>query len=207
MKTVLYLAVNGTHENRSEGTSWSSPTSDLSKYLERYGLINIAESATLPFDWSDDLDFTKKNHHDWQAGGRSLFSYIVPPLRPADCWPPSQTVVVTHSHGLQVALYAARFGLKIDRLLDIAGPVRSDMMDVARLARPNIRRWRHVHSDSSDRWQWFGEFLDGHLGIVRRHPLADDNVGIPRVGHGGLLRDPKYYDLWLLDGLIDFLKG
>jgi hypothetical protein len=208
MNTVRYLAVNGTHENRSSpDAAWSSPKSDLSKCLARYGLVNIADSAALPFDWSDDLDFTAGNHHDWIAGGAALFAYLVPPLHPQDAWPPAETVIITHSHGLQVALYAAALGLKIDRLLDIAGPVRADMLATARKAKPNIRRWTHVHSDSSDKMQWLGEFLDGHLGIVRTHPVADLNVGVPKVGHSGLLRDPKYFDLWLIDGFIDFLRG
>jgi hypothetical protein len=205
MNVTQFLAVNGTHENRNR-EQWSNPESALSKFLERHGLMNIAHSAMLPYDWSDDIDFTAGNHGDWIAGGRSFFYYVAPPLRPEYAWPAEDTVAVTHSHGLQVALYAAKLGLKIDRLLDIAGPVRKDMMPVAQEARPNIRRWMHVHSDRSDHMQWFGEFGDRHFGIVRKHPLADDNVEIEKVGHGGLLRDPKFFPLWLERGLINFLK-
>jgi hypothetical protein len=65
-----------------------------------------------------------------------------------------------------------------------------------------------VHSDSSDKMQWLGEFLDGHFGIVREASRSRTlNVGVPKVGHSGLLRDPKYFDLWLIDGFVDFLKG
>jgi hypothetical protein len=204
---IQFLAVNGTHENRNTpGSSWSCPDSELSKFLALQGLSNITLSAKMPFDWSDNLNFLPTHHEDWAAGGRALFSYLVPMMHPEYAWPPAKTVIVTHSHGLQVALYAAAYGLKIDRLLDIAGPVREDMMDIAKLARPNVRSWAHVHSDCSDRWQWFGEFLDGHLGIVREHPLADRNVAIPSVGHGGLMRDPEAFHFWLDTHLVDFLK-
>lgn len=206
MKVTQYLAVNGTHENRTPEGHWSHPESPISQYLERYGLLNIAHSAMLPFDWSDDLNFTA-GHPDWIAAGASLNYYLVPPLRPEYAWPSAETVLVTHSHGLQPALYAARMGLKIDRLLSIAGPVRKDMMEVARLARPNIRRWMHVYSDATDRWQWLGELFDGHFGIVRKHALADENVEVKGVGHGGLIRDPKQFHQWADRGLINFLKG
>lgn len=203
MNVAQFLAVNGTHENRNK-EQWSSPDSAISKFLERQGLMNIAHSAMLPFDWSDDLDLN--DGEDWPAGGRSFFYYLVPPLHPEYAWPSEETVAITHSHGLQVALWAAKYGLKIDRLLDIAGPVRKDMMPVAQEARLNIRRWMHVHSDGSDRMQWLGELFDGKLGIVRKHPLADINVEVKKVGHGGLLRDPQDFPLWLEKGLVNFLK-
>ncbi len=204
MNVIQYLAVNGTHENRGVDREWSHPESELSKYLERQSLLNIAHSAMLPYDWSDDLDI--KQQSDWKAGGRSLFYYIAPPLRKEYAWPPSETVIVTHSHGLQVALWAAALGLKIDRLLDIAGPVRKDMMDTATAARPNIKHWMHFHSDASDKWQWLGEMFDGHFGIVRAHKLADINIGFPGVGHGNLLRDPTLFHQWMDLGLVNFLK-
>lgn len=203
MKVTQYLAVNGTHQNR-EKESWSHPESDLSKYLERQALLNIAHSAMLPYDWSNDLDL--RDHHDQQAGGRSLFYYLVPPLRPEYAWPADETVVVTHSFGINVAIEAAALGLKIDRLLDIAGPVRKDWRTRTEQARGNIRRWMHVHSDATDKWQWLGELFDGHLGIVREHPLADKNVPIKHVGHSSILRDPKMFHHWADKGLINFLK-
>lgn len=205
MKVTQYLAVNGTHENREKkALSWSNPESELSKYLERHALLNIADSAMLPYDWSNDLDL--RDHSDQKAGGRALFYYVVPPLRPEYAWPPDETVVVTHSFGINVAIEAAALGLKIDRLLDIAGPVRKDWRKRTEQARPNIRRWMHVHSDRSDKWQWLGTLFDGHFGIVREHPLADKNVAIPKVGHGGILRQPKLFHHWADKGLINFLK-
>jgi hypothetical protein len=70
------------------------------------------------------------------------------------------------------------------------------MTAVAEKARPNIGYWTHVHSDNSDKTQWFGEFLDGAFGIVRAHPLADLNVKIPKVGHSDILRQSKNFLHW-----------
>jgi hypothetical protein len=202
---IKYLPVQGTWETRTEG-SWSLPSSPLSAYLEPRGLHNLSGDGTIPYAWSTDLDFAQGDHQAWIAGGKALFYYLVPPLNPAGAWPPAETVIVTHSHGLQVALYAAALGLKIDRLLTFMGPVRKDMMSIAEQARKNIRSWRFVRSDESDRWQWFGELFDGHLGVVRNHPLADINERVPHVGHAGVLRDPANFPLWESNGWIDFLK-
>lgn len=204
MTTVGYVAVPGTWQNRAPDP-WTLYTSPISRYLAAWAK-NLGGTATMPYGWTTGLDFERGHHDDWIAGGEALFYYLVPPLRPADAWPPAETVVVTHSHGLQVALYAASYGLKIDRLIDIAGPVRADMMDVAKLARPNIRRWLHVHSDCSDKWQWLGEMFDGHLGIVREHPLADINDGVPHVGHAGVLRDSGDFHFWPDRGWTTFLQ-
>lgn len=202
---ITYLPVQGTWDTRSEG-SWSLPSSPLSVYLQERGLHNLSGDGTIPYAWSTDLDFECGDHQAWLAGGKALYYYLVPPLCPANRWPPAETVIVTHSHGLQVALYAAALGLKIDRLLSFMGPVRKDMMSVATQARPNIRRWRQVRSDKTDKWQWLGELFDGHLGIVRNHPLADVNETVPGVGHTGVLNDPSNYPLWVDNGWIDFLK-
>lgn len=92
------------------------------------------------------------------------------------------------------------------RFIDIAGPVRSDMMHVYQSARPNIRRWLHVYCPGwKDRMQLLGELFSGGL-PRRQHPLADGNVGVPHVGHSGLLYDASYFPLWRSAGLIDFLR-
>lgn len=199
-----YVPVAGTWASRRTG-EWSEVSSPFSGFLQQHGCANLCAKADVPFEWTTNLDLFPPRHDDWKAGGAALFYFIVPPLHPEFRVPPEETVVITHSHGLQVALYAAAMGLKIDRLIDVAGPVRKDMMDVAKTARPNIRRWLHLHSDFSDRMQWLGELFDGHFGIVREHPLADENDGVRKVGHGGLLRDPNDFHFWGDRGWLTFL--
>jgi hypothetical protein len=107
-----------------------------------------------------------------------------------------------------VVLYAcADHDLKVGTLISVGSPVRKDMMCVAKRARGNIGTWIHVHSDGSDRWQWFGELFDGHFGIVREHPLADRNDSVPGVGHGNLLRQPQHFHYWVDRKWVDPMKG
>lgn len=160
--------------------------------------------AKCHFLWSTDADclrLDRKNHIDWQSGGAALSYYMrMAGLKEID--------VIAHSHGLQVALYAAAvYGVKIRNMMSMGSPVRKDMEAVAKAARLDIKQWLHVHSDGSDKWQWLGEMFDGKLGIVREHPLADRNDFVPKVGHSELLRDPSKYHFWKEKGWVDFLCG
>jgi len=119
----------------------------------------------------------------------------VPPRCPQERIPADDLVVISHSHGLQPVLYAAKQGLKIDLLIDVCGPVRWDMLPIAGAAKKHIHRWVHIHAGHRDRWQWFGSLFDGHVGIVRKHPLADENLAIPEADHSQVMRDPRYQAL------------
>lgn len=163
-------------------------------YLASIGVTLL--DATRPFIWSTRLGgvgFGDDDRLGWKAAGVNLFAYVVPPRCPDRQVPPIETIIITHSHGLQVALYAAAEGLKIDTLIDVAGPVRRDMAYIARTARQNIRFWAHLVGGKRDLWQVAGALFDGHLGIVREHPLADTNTRVPGAWHGGPLRDPALF--------------
>jgi hypothetical protein len=160
----------------------------------------------------------RADHGDWFAGGWALCSHLFDRLGPAN------THLWTHSHGLQVALSACALGLKVTTLTDVSGPVRAEFLEpnpslllelfgaecfeqlsaddkrtpLAELARRNIGYWQHLHSDSSDRTQWFGTVGDGALGIVREHPRADSNILFPKAGHSGVLNDIKWFDQLLM---------
>jgi hypothetical protein len=183
---------------------WYKPGSGWASYMAGLG-CEIETFGGRPFEWSTGLDgiqfwrrlfgrVSARDHWSWQAGGAALFAWLVPPAAPAKRIAPRDVRIVCHSHGLQVVLYAAAAGLRIDRLLSVTGPVREDMAAIAAAARPNIREWRHVHSDGSDRFQWLGAIGDGVLGITRAHPLADVNQALPAAGHSGVFRDPSWFD-------------
>lgn len=203
MRAVL---VAGTHEwDAGEPTGWHVPGSPFVQLLERQGIAPVfAENR--PYIWSTGLGgvgIGKRDLAIWEAAGINLFAYCVPPLCPERRIPSDDLLIITHSHGLQVALFAFAHGLRANYLVDVSGPVRKDMMSVAQRAQLNIRRhWTHIHSDHSDRWQWLGELFDGHLGIVREHPLADFNDGVPGVGHSDLLHHPAHFPLWLDRGWL-----
>lgn len=221
---TFYLPIAGTDANDGEDLTardWIHHESAISMFLLDRGLQQLSPGR--PFVWTTRLDGIEvwrrwlkwlrlrgTDQVDWQTAGLNLWSYLDPPWP----WPPKLGEapvphewrnLITHSHGLQPALFACAAGLKIRRLLSIAGPVRADMMETAARARPNIEKWTHVCSDSSDRWQWLGEIGDGAFGIVREHPLADENICIPKVGHSGLIYDEKAFHFWTDAGLIPFL--
>lgn len=159
------------------------------------------------YTWSSDLGghwFGDKDLRVWHAAGINLLHYLVPPLCERSK-APVETNLIAHSHGLQVALYACAEGLLVNTLISVGSPIRHDMLRVAEQARKNIAYWLHIHSDESDRMQWLGELFDGHLGVVRRHPLADWNESVSGMGHSQVLRDPSRYGLWSSRGWLEAL--
>jgi pimeloyl-ACP methyl ester carboxylesterase len=135
-----------------------------------------------PFIWTTNLDGVLGDNDDWYAAGMALLWYCHAKL------PDQRVNIIAHSHGGQIALYAAAHGLLIDSLVTIATPVRRDVQRyAARPGRPNIERWTHLYSDTSDLWQWLGSWFDGSWRGRRSMPLADLNIQEPGVGHTGLL--------------------
>lgn len=195
MKAVL---VAGTHDWSDDRTGWYAPGSSFVDLLQSQGITPVFADGR-PYTWSTALGgvgFGNRDLAGWEAAGINLLAYCVPPLCPSYRIPGDDLLVITHSHGLQVALFAFAHGLK-GRLIDVSGPVRKDMEMITRLALPNIRHWLHIHSDRSDTWQWLGELFDGKLGIVRQHWAADRNDCVPKVGHSDLLRDPAQFRHWI----------
>jgi hypothetical protein len=189
------ILVNGTH-GMGRKADWDNPTSAFVSMLSKYGM-GIANPLR-PYVWTTNIDGDSPNdpHWDWAAAGINLYAYISPPLFPNDRLGQVNTRIVAHSHGLQAVLYAAAAGLKVGSLVSVGSPVRKDMLEIATNARPNINRWLHLSAEG-DWMQVFGEMFDGSFGVRREHPLADKNDKMPRdAGHGGILRDPRYFPLW-----------
>jgi hypothetical protein len=199
MKQTVLIA--GTHDWRNDDrVRWYTKGSPFVTFLEAQGVPCVFTPEGQAFAWSSDLGgvgFGEGDQAVWAAAGRNLFWYCVPPRCPQYQIPPAELNLITHSHGLQVALFAAAEGLKINTLIDVAGPERKDMREIAAKARQNITYWRHIHSDASDKWLWLGGLFDGRFGISMKHSLADVNDFVPGVGHSDLLRDPKRFPLWL----------
>jgi hypothetical protein len=212
MKTVL---VSGTHDWRNDDTTtrWYMPGSAFVSFLRSNGIEPLFgrnhEGEAVPFIWSTNLGGVGFGDGDllvWASAGWNLYWFCVPPQCPERAVPGDQLNVITHSHGMQVALYAAALGLKIHTLITVTGPPRKDMRDVTAKARPNIKHWLHIHSDNSDWWQVFGTLFDGKVGSGRKHPSADVNVRVDDVGHSGLLRNPTQFAQWQEQGWLEVLK-
>lgn len=203
----MLILVAGTGSWKNDGSvDWYVNGSNFTKMLADKGKPASFLNGVRPFVWSTGLSgvplITQKHHVEWAAGGEALdyFAFAI-----SSC-SPQPLSVIAHSHGMQVALYAAGVcGRRIDRLITVAGPVRDDMQHVAEAARANIGTWLHLHSDKSDRWQWYGELFDGHFGVVREHPLADKNDTVAGVGHSEILRDPAQYHWWEDRRWLDWL--
>jgi hypothetical protein len=196
-QTVCVAGTNDWSDDQS--VRWYCKGSPFIQLLERRGMCPFfTPDCGDPFIWSTDLGgigFGNSDHKVWAAAGRSLKNFCVPPLAPHLRIPKDQLQIITHSHGVQVALYAAAAGLKIDRLISVTGPVRRDMEPVIEKARPNIRYWRHVWT-GGDWWQLMGGLFDRRLGVTRKFKQADNNVKIPGIGHSGLFRDPSFLAEW-----------
>jgi len=143
------------------------------------------------YNWTTEVDGIFGRNRDWETAGDALRWYAAAKGH-------TTVNVIAHSHGGQVALYAAAGGLRIETLVTVATPVRWDIEPVITKARAKITRWIHLRSDSSDLWQWFGEILDGRFawpGSVRDFPLADKTVIEGGVGHSGLLEPATWTKL------------
>jgi hypothetical protein len=222
MTPTYFLPIAGTWGwDRGGPLRWWQAGSPFVLFAAEHGL-QLVGAGEDPFIWTTDvnghLPWKRGKHHDWKAGGLNLRRYCKPGPQGT---PEGQHYVpyehrnfIAHSHGLQVVLYAAANGLRIQRLVSVSSPVRNDMKDVAAAARPNIGEWLHLASDRSDMVQWFGELFDGAFGIVREHPLANVNVCIKKVGHSRLLEDPTAFPEWKIPrpqlqdrGILDFLTA
>lgn len=220
-----FLPIQGTWGwGRGSKARWWQSGTPFVEFFAASGLALIDPDD--PFVWNTNVDgasptwlpFSDK-HRDWICGGINLRQRLKPsPYGPdaASYIPYEDRNLVAHSHGLQVALYAAAGitasgactkPLRIRRLVSVMGPVRDDMTEIAEIARPQIGEWLHLCSDHSDLVQVLGGVLDGRFGIVREHPLADRNEKIAGVGHTGLLEDPDYFHYWRELGALDWLNG
>jgi hypothetical protein len=153
------------------------------------------------------LDGLDGNDENWDAAGRALAHYIMPPLCDHAIIPPSETFIIAHSHGGNVVAYACGvYGLKVSGLITVATPVRKNMDAVYKKAAENIDRHLHLYAGWKDYMQILGGLFDGQWGIHRDMPYAEKNAKMPG-GHGDILRDPKLFQNWLDKGWLDYFKG
>lgn len=192
-----YVAVLGTHawDRRYPEGQWWHPKSPFSAFLRSHDCRHAKPMD--PFVWSGDLDGALlANGNDWEAGGKALKYYL------RDL-PYDSRNVIAHSHGGQVALYAA-MEVPIRSLVMVGTPVRKEIeQSVCPVALERIGTCVHV---SDKDWDWMGM-----LGAVfdRRWRLrrtftdpAITTIQLKKIGHSGLLNNPALFPLWVSEGLI-----
>lgn len=125
--------------------------------------VNQGKTPT-SFPWDTDLEGVIGLNDHWIRAGSRLCKIAA-----------NGCVIVAHSHGGQVAVYAAAMGLKIKTLITLATPVRPDVpYDKARV---NIDRWVHCYGDYEDYVQILGELMLFRFWKLRRSmPLANYNL-------------------------------
>lgn len=188
--------IPGTHawDPDDDEVSWFERGSTFMRMLRVAGIRQA--DAQRPFVWDTDLGgigFGDGDLHGWYAAGYNFAEHArrIAGKRPV--------TVVSHSHGLQPALFAADpavGGLRINTLIDVCGPVRKDMRQIAEHARPNIGHWIHYSGGRANYMQLLGQLFDGDMNwgaLIGRpqwaHPLADENIHDPRADHGSWLHD------------------
>lgn len=195
---IKVTLIGGTH---SDDDDWWTNDSEFNSFLASHSIIPAKERE---FRWSTDLNgidifnrlFRKKKFHsDWEAGGTALSYYL-------ENLPYEDRNIISHSHGRQVVLYAAGFcGTRINRWIDLSGPVRSDMREISSWAERNISYSMHVYSNW-DYTQILGSLFDGKLGVNTECPISA-NLKLPHeVGHSGILT-PAYRHLIPLSVLVE----
>lgn len=211
-----FVAIGGTWSwSGTSAGQWYDPGSPWSRYAQSRGCVPILNTNGQPFVWSSDANgwqfwrwwFGRRpDYSDWLAGALHLFAWLVPPLSPEHRLRPSETHLVTHSHGLQVALIAAAMGLRINTLIDVCGPVRYDVLDAyGDAARANIGFMFSIRGGRRDRWRPRGGVGDSRLTFTQaRHPLADNEHRLVDVDHSEVLTDPSRFHLW--DAWLDIIK-
>lgn len=205
---VTLVPIHGTWS-----TDWIQPGSEWRIYMGRQGCAFPAKG----FEWSGDVSglprwlsvWHYRKHSDWKAGGQALHYY----LRGLDHGGRKGLAyadrnIIAHSHGGQVALYAAAHSdTWIRRLITVGTPYREDMAGIIELARPNIGYWLHICAKDGDLMARLGQLFDGKLRRARTQPRADQNICLPKIGHRKILDDPRFFDRWQTEQLLEFVRA
>lgn len=208
ISTVL---VQGTHDytgTADDAQQWWAPGSPFWREAERHGITLLG--AHDPFVWTTDLGglFGRRRFTDWKAAGEALRWYatlkVYQGIKAGEREPfPVEVNMVSHSHGGQVAAYAAArrvVGFRVKTLVTVGTPVRADMARIYERTLKRVGRWVHLYAPR-DRWQVLGALFDGALGI-EREMLGAENIKVDGESHSGLL-DPA---LWTAKGWWEFLR-
>lgn len=188
-----YIPVAGTHGLKRAG-EWVNAHSLFDQYLTSRGFTR--RCAEFGF-WSTALTgtFFSPDHLAWQFGGQQLRAFL-------QTVPYESRNIIAHSHGGQVAAYAASLlpAIQIRSLITVDAPVRRDMDPVWEEARKHVVFHIHLYGHGvGNAVRWLGQ-----RGRFRRQmPWADWNIRI-KGGHSGILREAKH--LGQLDSVLNRIR-
>lgn len=182
------ITVEGTWGSTRDKLDWWRFGSTFWHYLILNGFARTSVPDDKKFHWDDKVEGIWGKNRRWRLGGERL-GYYAQAYRDTN----KKLLVIAHSHGGQVAAYAAARGMRIDCLVTVATPVRKDMTLTYSDAARNVGCWIHLYSDSSDWMQWFGSWFDGSWRLKREIGAADVTLCVPKVGHSGLLNNEIWH--------------
>lgn len=186
MSTFKLIALPGTHGFEDD---WYRPNSFFMQEAKRHGVELFNEED--PFIWSTNIDGLIGRNDGWSAAGSSLRWYIGKKCEHGIKPHPSVNIIA-HSHAGQIAAYAMAQRVKCHTLITVGTPVRKDMEDIWKMARPYMQYWFHIRTKGFDKWQFLGSISRWRPSSNRDFDLANLNYVIPGETHYGLL-DPN---LW-----------
>lgn len=205
---MRYIPVAGTWGIK-QPLDWFSPFSNFTKFMARNGHLPLISDPSKQFMWDTELDGITEDYV-WDAAGRSLASFVMPPLLGKTLVAPEDTYIIAHSHGGNVVAFAcAKYGLKINGLVTVGTPIRKDLYPVYEAAAENINHHLHLYAGWRDYWQILGSLglLMNNFGIHRKHPFATLNAKVPGGDHGSILRDSSFFHYWLDNNWLNFWVG
>lgn len=191
MNTYPIVLVPGTHGLDNQ---WRKMSSCFVESLINHNFALLDKKDL--FIWTAHLDGVLGKNTTWQMAGYALLWY---------CHAKEKDVkvnIIAHSHGGQVAAYAAERGLQIHTLITAGTPVRYDMRNIYKKGKQSIEKWVHLHSGAKDWWQLFGSFFDGSLNNRRDMPYASLNIEKSGCSHEELLD----YKLWDKENYWQYLR-
>jgi hypothetical protein len=224
LSPVFYTSIGGTWSWSDDGGGqWWHPTSNFSLYLMAFRLFPLRPRR--PFKWSGrvgGMQFWRRlfgrtdtaDHLDWKAASVHLLDHLDHCDAPT---PYEARNLLAHSYGGNVVFYACADGLKIRTLITFGTPVRADMLEVVRRARPNIGRWIHVIDEGDDKWNRRGNFGDGELewpgradqtwiNPVTGKDLADKTDDVDGIEHSRVLNEQRLFHHVVDRGWVTFLR-
>lgn len=152
-----------------------------------------------PFYWSTDL-----TRRAWVSGGLSLIWYLTAKM---DRFEGQPLRLITHSHGIQVAAYAAHFGLEIETLIAISPPYRSNLAPQYAALRAQTKHFLTIHAKEFDEWAISGSWWGGTIPPYPPVFDADMRDVIPGIGHSNVIYDPAFFHLWRDLGWASLLRS
>lgn len=220
----LYIPIAGTFafaddtvDKDPQNRRWWQYDSNFDHLLSSYEYESLDPHD--PFIWTTNLNgiefwrrwgflqsFFKdkdKDHRDWISAGAAL-SYWFAAKHVTDV----ESIVIAHSHAYQVIAYACAYhNVKIDRLITVASPIRTDMDPIYKIARGNIRKHLHIYDGGkfSDWTQWLGERGSGSFTTIRECKYADYNDPVGKINHSKILSNPDDFHYWADRKWIKFM--